>query len=591
MPFDGLALKAITKELNTDFGNARIDKIYQPEHDELILNIRQPKTGSAKLLISANARWARAHISSMPKDNPAVPPTFCMLLRKYLEGGRIIGFEQPGLERILKIHIEALDDFREWRPKILICEFMGRHSNIILINPDNNIIIDAIKRYGSEVSSYREVFPGKEYLAPPSQEKLDPATASYDDFAARILQNPEQTLETSLFNTFSGISPVTAKEICLSTGIKADFPINECGEYELSKVYYYLQELLNNIDENHYYPNIIICGHKTVDFAPYHFADDNCTATAFPSLNLACDHFYTNKLIAARLDSMKNSQSKIIKDLLNKAYKKQFHLESDRTRAKDNHKYKTWGELLTSYAHQYHKGDQKAVLEDFYTGESITIDLDPRYTPMQNAQRYFKIYSKSRNALRYLDELIDNNQQEIDYLESVLVAVGEAECPQELEEINEELQKEGYVKGKVSRKKGQYKSSPRRFISSDNLEILVGRNNRQNDHLTLKQSRRTDLWLHAKDIPGTHVIVKLPDHIKSIHDIPDTTLEEAAILAGYYSKAKESNKVPVDYTFRSNVRKPAGAKPGMVIYESYWTILVNPHSKKLPALLESQQHQ
>jgi predicted ribosome quality control (RQC) complex YloA/Tae2 family protein len=234
------------------------------------------------------------------------------------------------------------------------------------------------------------------------------------------------------------------------------------------------------------------------------------------------------------------------------------------------------------------KGDTKVHLDNFYTGDTIKINLDPRYTPNQNAQRFFKIYNKSRTALIHLEQLLAKNQQEIDYLESVLVAVKEAHNPSDIEEIMAELEKEGYLKSKSSRHKSQpAKSQPRKFISSDGWEILVGKNNRQNDLLTLKEASKTDLWLHTKDIPGTHVVVKVPGHIKSIQEFPDNTLEEAASLAAYYSKAQASDKVPVDYTFRANVRKPNGAKPGMVIYENHWTIMANPQSERIRQLVES----
>lgn len=587
MPFDGFTIKAICSELNEELLDARIDKIHQPEKDEIILTIRKYKGSTYKLLISANAKWARMHISTDKQENPSMPPTFCMLLRKYLEGGKVKAVKQIEFERIVHIEIEALDDFREWKPKTLICEFTGRHSNIILINPETNTIIDAIKKYGSELSSYREVLPGKEYISPPAQNKLNPMSSSFEDFVSLIWKNGGKTIADSLFNTFSGISPKTAEEICITAGIEPEMSADECGEYELSKIYTKIQEILDNINNKTYIPMVSYKNHTPLDFAPFPISfAGNIQTVSFSSMNSACDTFFKDKMRLIRLESMKNNLLKNLREYLNKAYKKQEHLEQDRTKAHENKKYKEWGELLTAYAHKYKKGDTKAVLEDFYTGEQIEIDLDPRYNPIQNAQKYFKIYNKSRNALKHLEQLIRANQAEIDYLESVAVAIREAESLEELEEIIEEIEKEGYIKDKKKRGKNiLVKSSPRRFISSDGLEILVGRNNRQNDILTLKQADKNDLWLHTKDIPGTHVIVKLPPKIKTIHEVPDTTLEEAAALAAYYSKAKDADKVPVDYTFRSNVKKPAGAKPGMVIYENYWTIMANPQDEKIKKFL------
>lgn len=588
MPFDGFTIKAISSELNEELLDARIDKIYQPEKDEIILTVRKYKGNTYKLLISANAKWARMHISTDKMENPNTPPSFCMLLRKYLEGGKIKAVKQVDFERIVHIEIEALDDFREWKPKTLICEFMGRHSNIILVNPETNTIIDAIKKYGSELSSYREVLPGKEYIAPPSQDKLNPSASSFEDFVSFVWKNSDKTIAEALFNTYSGISPKSSEEICINTGIDPHLPAEECGEYELSKIYQKVQEILDSINNKNYTPTVIYKNSRhPLDFAPFPIGTAvNVKAETFYSMNTACDEFFKEKMRLIRLESMKTNLLKNLKDFLNKAYKKQEHLEQDFMKAEENKKYKEWGELLTAYAHQYKKGDTKAVLEDFYTGEKVEIDLDPRYTPVQNAQRYFKIYNKSRNAIKHLEELMRKNQEEINYLESVAIAIREAESLEELEEIIEEIEKEGYIKEKKKRSKNAIiKSSPRRFISSDGLEILVGRNNRQNDILTLKQADKNDLWLHTKDIPGTHVIVKLPPKIKSIHEVPDATLEEAAALAAYYSKAKEADKVPVDYTFRSNVKKPSGAKPGMVIYDNYWTIIANPHDERIKKLL------
>lgn len=588
MPFDGLTIKAITKELQKDLIGGRIDKIYQPEKDEINIIIKQYKAASIKLLISANARWARIHTSTAKSNNPATPPNFCMLLRKYLEGGKIINIEQVDFERIVHIHIEALDDFREWKPKLLVCEFMGKHSNIILVNPETNLIIDAIKKYGSETSSYREVLPGYEYITPPSQDKLNIMTASSETFIEHMWQQSNSSLAKAIFNVLSGISPFSAEHICILTGLNPDMPVEECGEYELITVYQYIRNLIADIDNGEIKGHIIYKKNVPIDYALFPLEHiPEVKMRSYTSINDTCDMFYTDKLSLVKLDSQKINISRNIKDYLDKAYRKQYHLESDHSKAVNNDIYRIYGEIITANAYKLNKGDTQVELENFYTGEMMKINLDPRYTPIQNAQRFFKIYNKSRSALIHLEQLMAKNKQEIDYLESVLVAVKDAHNLEELEEIIEELEKEGYKKAKTIRKKEVTRSMPRRFISSDNLEILVGKNNRQNDILTLKEAGKNDLWLHTKDIPGTHVIVKLPEKINSIHDFPDKTLEEAAGLAAYYSKAQNSTKVPVDYTFRHNVRKPSGAKPGMVIYDNYWTIMVNPQSKRILELVES----
>jgi predicted ribosome quality control (RQC) complex YloA/Tae2 family protein len=584
MPFDGIAIRAVCRELDQNLSNARIDKIYQPEKDEILLLIRAPGSKPLRLLISANPRWARMHSCEQRKPNPSTPPTFCMFLRKHLEGGKIKAIKQVDFERIVHIYIEALDEFREWKTRVLVCEFMGRHSNIILINPENQIILEAIKKYGSDLSSYREVLPGKKYISPPDQGKLNPLICSFTDFV-QLMWNQEagSSLSFSLFKTLSGISPFSAREICQMVGINPDLPVEECGDFEFSSIFTQVQKTIAGINDGQFETQLLYKNNHPWEFVislPSSLPPEGKNKV-YPSANIGIDTYYQQRLDKTRLDSSKTNITRTIKSMLNRVYRRQFHQEGDKHKALENEKYKTWGELLTAYAHQFEKGDTVAHLQDFYSGEPVTIKLDPRYTPIQNAQRYFKTYNKSRSTLKHLEKLMAKNQQDIDYLESILVLIKQAESMNELDEIIEELEKENYLKQHPKRKKQQQRSEPRRFVSSDGLEIIVGRNNRQNDILTLKQARGHDLWLHAKDIPGTHVIVKLPPSLTSINDVPDKSLEEAANLAAYFSKAQESGKVPVDYTFRANVRKPGGARPGMVIYDNYWTIMADPRDAKL----------
>ncbi|QGT99661.1 Fibronectin/fibrinogen-binding protein [Candidatus Syntrophocurvum alkaliphilum] len=584
MPFDGITIKAITHELNADLIDSRIDKIYQPEKDEIILSLRKPRIGSFRLLISTNPQWSRLHISSEKKVNPKKAPTFCMLLRKHLEGGKIKEVKQLELERIVHIRIEALNDFGEWKDKTLVCELMGKHSNLILIDPDNNIILDAINRYGSDISSYREVLPGKEYLFPPSQGKLNPFITQFDVFAKTIWENhAEAKLPQALFRTFTGISPFSAKELCLNAGLENNTPVEQCGEFELSKIYNYLISLLTDIDKGVIYPCVVENDNKLNDFAPFQIGN-NCTK--FESMNLACDYFYANKLAHLKLESTKSNLIKNLKSNLDRLYKKDFYQQGDYEKAIKNEKYKVWGELITAFSHQIKKGQSKTELENFYTGNYTTIDLDPRYTPIENAQRYFKIYNKSQKSLKHLEKLMAKNKKEISYLESVIHNISLAETHGEIAEIIEELEKEGYVKEKSKASKSsktskakQEKSQPRKYLSSDNYIIYVGRNNRQNDILTTKEADRYDIWLHARNIPGSHVIINCNKKINKLEELPNNTLEEAASLAAYFSNAQDADKVEIDYTFRLNVRKPPGAKPGMVTYDKFKTILVNPQSE------------
>ncbi len=485
-----------------------------------------------------------------------------------------------------------MDDFREWKNKRLICEFTGRHSNIILINPDTNIIIDAIKKFSSEQNSYREVLPGKIYVAPPDQHKLNPLESSMEIFAQSMWsQSPDIALAAALFAVFTGISPFSARQLCLQAGLDPELPVEQCGEYEFIRLYDRVTSLLVQLSQEKNKAEILLSGQQLIDYAPYNILGiaPDYQVNSFESVNEACDAFFGSKMELLHLDSMKANLNRTLKNYLDKAYKKRFLQEGDLAAAHINEKYRVWGELLTSYAHQFKKGDTEIELADFYSGEYIKIQLDPRYTPIQNAQKYFKIYNKSRAALKHLAQLMAQNQEEIDYLESVMLAVNQAESTVHIEEIIEELEHESYLKEHSRRKSKGEKTKPRHFTSSDGLEILVGRNNRQNDLLSLKLAGPQDLWLHARQIPGSHVIIKLPKNIANIEQLPDKTLEEAAVLAAHFSKASQSGKVEVDYTFRANVRKPPGAKPGMVIYDDYWTIVINPQDENLLDILNHAQ--
>ena len=588
MPFDGLTVRALTRELNTCLKDGRIDKIYQPEKDELVLSIRQPRGGTIRLLISANAQWSRLHVTEERKTNPSHPPTFCMLLRKHLEGGKIKQVEQLGMERIIRIRIEAMNDFREWQDKYLMCEFMGRHSNIILVNPETNTIIDAIKRINSEMSSYREVLPGREYIAPPSQGKMDPESADFELFANAMWNQDEDTeVSRALFNTFTGLSLFSARHICAAAGLAADIGVGECGQYELDRIHHAARSLLTAINNGSSQPAVQYNKNHPVEFSPFEpLVLAGSAVKTFTTMNEAADAFFSQRLSLLRLQSMQESLTRKINEHLHKAHRKKFLQEGDFHQAGEKDIYKTWGELLTSYAHRFKKGDKEALVPDFSTGEELVIPLDVRYTPIQNAQRFFKIYNKAQGTKRHLVRMMKETQDSIEYLESVLVSVSQAESPAEIDEIIEELERENYMPAAPARKRKKVqRSTPRQFLSSDGLVIRVGRNNLQNDRLTLKESNRSDLWLHARQIPGSHVIISLPAHITSIDQVPDRTLEEAAALAAHFCQAASSAKVPVDYTFRSNVKKPGSARPGMVIYDHYWTIMAVPNGDEVERLL------
>jgi predicted ribosome quality control (RQC) complex YloA/Tae2 family protein len=580
MPFDGLTLAGVCQELNAELTGARIYKIYQPEKDELTLVVRKTDHNSVNLVISANAAMARIYLAKERKENPQTAPAFCMLLRKYLEGARITAVTQPGLERVITLHLDTLNDFREWEPKELCLELMGKHSNIILLKPEDSLILDAIKRYSFEVSAHRQLLPGFPYTPPPKQDKLEAASLTLEALAERLYTaDGFSTLSQGITASITGFSPAASRQLCLRQGIDPLLGAEVCGEYELTRVLEGVKAFTAHPQSGY----VLLQGETAKDFSAYPFAPVEGELVQFPTVNAACDYYFAHKIKKARLELQRTNLSRKVKQWLDKAYKKSFLQGEDQKKSRQNVQYKVWGELLTAYAHQLKKGDLKAELVDFYTGEPVVIALDPRYTPIEAAQRYFKLYNKSQAALHHLRKLTQETQAEVDYLESVMAAIAQAESLADLTLILQELRGQNYLKTeKTTRKEAAVKLPPRRFISSDGCHILVGRNNQQNDWLTLKAADKNDLWLHTQKIHGAHVIIDLPEGSGSIQDIPDRTLEEAAVLAAYYSNARNDSKVPVDYTFRGNVKKPSGAKPGMVVYDQYWTLLADPGKQTLP---------
>ncbi len=586
MPFDGLTISHLVKELNDQLSGQRIDKIYQPQKDELTLVIRQKK-GSSRLLISINPRWGRMYLSQERRENPLQPTAFCMLLRKHLEGAKILELAQQGFDRIVWIKVEALNDLMEWQEKILICEFTGRNANVVLVDPQKNVILDGMKRYGHELSSHREVQPGIEYVAPPSQNKLNPMDCDYKAFYESLWNNnPTTTIAMTLFRTFTGLSPATCSELCLLVGVEPDSPVGECGEYEFVKLHNIICRSLPSKE-----PTVLMGANGPQDYYVFKPASRNSyDFDTHDSINEAMDHFYTLRLKQLQFVSLRSNISRNVNTLLEKAYKKLFFQEGDLSRAQKSEILRISGELLTTYGYQITRGQTKVRLPNFDGQGETEIELAPHLTPHENAQRYFKQYAKAKNARRKLGKLISNSREDIRYLESVKLALNKATTIEEVEDITDELEEQGFAKAKSrgqGRKKGPTRSVPHHFMSTDGLSIWVGKNNRQNDVLTFKNSRRTDLWLHTQDYAGAHVILELSPSIESIEDVSTNSLEEAAILAAYFSQSKEADKVAVDYTFRSNVKKPRGARPGMVIYERYRTIYVSPSDQRLPALLET----
>jgi len=582
LPFDGIVTKCVVEELNNLLAGGRVEKIFQPEADEIIINIRS-KGENHKLLLSASANYPRIHLTSASRENPAVPPVFCMLLRKHISGGRITGFEFHDFERIITMHVEAVNELGDPTVKKLIIEIMGRHSNIILVNEQDRIH-DSIKHVDNEVSSVREVMPARPYILPPSQNKTSPEELDINGFVEGMRIQEALTVDKYLLNKIKGFSPLLCREICHLAGVDEKLQVSGISGKQTDDLKSTLENIIGKIRRNGFNPCIIYddMSEKPLD---YHCLDirQYSAARNLPSMSRVIDIFYLEKDRNERLHQKRADIYKVLNNNLDRC-KKKYSIQQEALReAADREKLRLSGELITANIYAMKKGAKSVSLCNYYSenSEYVDIPLDENLTPQENAQRYFKQYAKAKSTHAAASRLMEENLKEIEYLESVLHQLESASTVQDIDEVRQELAEQGYMsdRRKPGIRKQAKASQPLHYISSDGLDIYVGKNNKQNDLLTLKQASSNDIWLHTKDIPGSHVIVR------KRHDaIPDKTLYEASMLAAYHSKAKMSSGVPVDYTQVKNVRKPQGAKPGMVIYDSFKTIIVTPDENLVNSL-------
>lgn len=598
MPFDGIVTKCITEELKDLLQDGRIEKIFQPEADEILMNLRA-KGLNHRLLLSANANYPRLHLTSTSKDNPAIAPVFCMLLRKHLSGGRIVDIEFHDFERIVTLHIESTNEMGDTSIKRLIIEIMGRHSNIILVNSENKII-DAIKHVDIDISRVREVMPAREYILPPVQNKIDPLALDSHSFILSAIKAPDNaavTIEKMLLNNIKGFSPLICREICFKAGLDSK---TECSDLLLQAEHAQvlidkLQEVINQIKSSEYFPSILldsIDNEKPLDFHCLNITQNPLTKL-YGSMSLTLDAFYSTKDNLDRLKQKKGDLTRVLTNALDRCNKKLFIQEEKLREVANREKLQLYGELITANIYCLETGIKSAHLLNYYSAEECYVDIpmDVNLSSQQNAQRYYKKFAKAKSTFSYTTVQLQETKNELVYLESVLLNLESAITIQEIEEIREELVEEGYTskktkvtakksgKKKPNAKKREKESPPLHYTSVDGYDIFVGKNNRQNDQLTLKTAGSNDMWFHTKNIPGSHVIIR-----KQQGEIPDTTLLDAAMLAAYHSKAKMSSNVPVDCTQVRNVKKPSGAKPGMVIYENFKTIIVTPNEIKVKTM-------
>jgi len=569
MTIDGLTLNACVKELQKTIIGAKVEKVFQPLKDEIGLALRT-QTANVRLLISLSAGDCRIHLTNVKKENPPKPPTFCMLLRKYLTMSRINDISQVSLERIVKIAFEGKDELGLSRNLVLICEFMGKYSNIILTDAHDKILGSA-KAVPFGVSSVRQVLPGITYTLPPST-KLNPLLISSGTFFELLTSAGKRPFNKFLVQTFQGVSSQTADEL------NARFrPFNEqLNNSEIHRLVDNCIGFFADLEKNKYNFTITFNDDMTPTFysvIPYQ-TKQSSIFKAFKTANEMLDAFYIQKANIENFKRKKTTLNKYIKKALEKLTKK-LRIQNDALLgAEKANQSKRFGDLIMTHIYLIKRGMDKTQVTDYETDELVTIPLDKKLSPSVNAQKYYKRYNKLKKSAELNAKYIEKTKQEIDFLESTMQSLGTCETIDELSEVRYDLVKSGYINEKIGQKKTkatQASSAPHTFTSSDGFIINVGKNNRQNDMLTMKSADSDDMWMHTQNIPGAHVIIR-----SGGKTLPDLTMFEAAVIAASYSRAKASTKVPVDYTQRKNVKKPNGAKPGFVIYDHFETLIVDP---------------
>ncbi|WLD95097.1 NFACT family protein [Alkalihalobacillus sp. AL-G] len=558
MSFDGILTRAMVHELSQHITQGKITKIYQPFSNDLIFVIRS-KGQTHRLFISSNASFPRINLTAQSYENPKEPPMFCMLLRKHLEGGVIDRIEQPGLERILYIHIKSRNEIGDLTYKRLVVEIMGRHSNITLVDGNTDLILDCIKHIPPSMNRHRTLLPGSEYILPPSQNKQNPLKAD-EDAILRKLDFNSAKLDKQLVQQFEGLSPLIAKEIVSRAKL---------GDRK-SLVQSFL-DVMEEIKQNRYQPQMVLTSTKEY-FSVVSLSHLDGENTTFSTVSQLLDRFYFGKADRDRVKQQASDLERFLRNELKKNQSKIPKLEKNLVDTKKADQFQLYGELITANIYQLKKGMKEAVVPNYYDekAEEITIPLDLQKTPSENAQFYYKKYNKLKKSVQYIHEQITATTLEANYLDSLLQQL-ESASASDVSEIREELEEGGYLKRRklTSKRKNNKKPSIEHYVSSSEVDIWVGKNNKQNDYLTNKFANSNDTWLHTKDIPGSHVVIRnaKPD---------EATLLEAANIAAYFSKAKNSGSVPVDYTAIKHVKKPAGAKPGFVTYDNQKTIYVTP---------------
>ena len=573
MAFDGIVISNLTYELNTNLVGGRISKISMPEDNELIFTIKN-NAKTYRLLVSASASLPLVYLTDVNKPAPKVAPAFLMLLRKYIGTAKINNIFQMGLERILCFELEHLNELGDLSHKRMYIEIMGKHSNIIFTD-ENNKIIDSIKRISANMSSLREVLPGREYFLPEELKKKDLLNTGLEEFID-ILKSKEYPLVKSVYMNFAGISPLIAEEIILRASLLSQAPSTSLSELEYTHLFHTIQNLLEDINTHNFTPNIIYKGEEAIEFSSinlYSYEGKEYKRESFDSVSKMLYDFYSSRE-AFVLNRQKSSDlRRIVNTALERASKKYDLQEKQLQDADKKDIYRVYGDLLNTYGYSLKGGESSFTTENFYDdNKEITIPLDKNKSAKENAKKYYDKYAKLSRTTKALSEEILKTKNDMEHLQSIQTALEVSSDDESLSQIRQELVDFGYIKKHSSAKKQKITSHPYHYISSDGYDIYVGKNNYQNEELTFKVATGNDWWFHAKGIPGSHVILKSNNE----EELPDRAYEEAAALAAFYSKAKDADKVEVDYIQKKNIKKVAGAAPGFVIYHSNWSMVATP---------------
>lgn len=583
MAFDGIVIAAVVRELRDRLIGGRIVKIAQPEKDELILTVKN--YDQFLLFMSADASLPLIYLSSSKKESPLNSPAFCMLLRKHLIGARILDITQPGLERIVNIDLEHLDELGDIRRKRLIIEIMGKHSNIIFCD-DEGRIIDSIKRVPAFISSVREVLPGREYFITHTVDKLDPLTADRDLFKSTVMSKPGPVSD-AVYKSFTGISPVMAHELVYRAGMDPDTDSSAVTGSQLDALADAFTALVRDISEGSFEPNIIYSGSKPVEFSAVRLSCRETQADTDTvrgdSISAILEKYYADRNSETRIRQKSADLRHVVMTVIEREARK-YDLQMRQLKDTDKReKFKLYGELLSAYGYSLEPGIKEAVINNYYTGEDVRIPLDPDISAIDNAKSYYDRYSKLKRTYEALSKLTVETKETLDHLESVKVALDIAVIEDDLNMIRDELAEFGYVRrhnagqgGRQMPKRsrtgsGRSVSRPFHYVTADGFHIYVGKNNYQNDELTFKFANGGDWWFHAKGIPGSHVVLRTEGR-----EVPDRVFELAAAAAAYYSDGRTSDKTEVDYLERRNVRKPAGSRPGFVVYYTNYSLMAVP---------------